>query len=103
MLIAIDFDGTLAKRVGIPTREDEVVDLKPMKGALDTVKLLQHLKHEVYVFTANKNLYDIEEWLKRNDFPKLMVTNIKQIGTQVYIDDRALRFTNWNDIRKHFS
>jgi hypothetical protein len=101
MKIAIDFDGVLAKHKGIPTIPEGVLDLEPMEGAVDAVKYLISLKYDIYVFTSNKNQYEIEVWLGLNGFPKLEVTNLKKEHTHLFIDDRSIRFTNWNDIRKY--
>lgn len=100
MNIAIDFDGTICKRVGIPTQEG-FMDCKPYTGALETIKLLQSLGHKVWISTSNSDIDRIKVWLESNRFPELEVTNIKK-PAHVYIDDRAIRFTNWQDIRKYF-
>ena len=102
MNIGIDFDGVLAKHNGIPTLSEEINDLKPTEGAIDAVKYLFSLGHNVYVFTSNPNQSAIRKWLKKYNFPMIDVTNIKLAQTHVFIDDRAIRFTNWNDIRKYF-
>ena len=99
MNIAIDFDGVICKREGIPTVRNW--EDKPMEGALETVNLLLKLGYNVWVFTSNPELEEVESWLERNGFPLLEVTNIKK-PAHIYIDDRAIRFTNWNDIRKYF-
>jgi hypothetical protein len=100
MKIAIDFDGVICKREGIPT-EMNWEDI-PMEGSIDTIVLLLQQGHEVWVFTSNPELDKVRAWLFAHDFPmELEVTNIKK-PAHVYIDDRAIRFTNWQDIRKYF-
>jgi len=101
MKIAIDFDNVICKRKGIPAIQESWSQKKPVEGAQDAIKLIISQGHDVWVFTSNPDLDDIVKWLKSNEFPKLRVTNIKEFAN-VYIDDRALRFTNWNDIRKYF-
>jgi hypothetical protein len=101
MKIAVDFDGVLMKHEDIPSKVDWNND-RPVEGAVDAIKLFLKEKHEVWVFTSNLNIEQIKSWLKRNGFPELEITSIKKPAT-VYIDDRGLRFTNWNDIRKHFT
>lgn len=101
MKIFCDFDGVICARKGIPTM-DYWSDCKPKKGALDSIRLLLNLGHEVCIFTANPEPERVKEWLSFYEFPDLRVTNIKE-HANVYIDDRAIRFTNWNDIRKYFS
>lgn len=98
MKIAIDFDGTLVHRTGIPTSSDVWND-KPKKGAIATLKLLK----DFYIFTNRpKSEFNlIRLWLLENGYAKkVLITNKKQKDTTVYLDDRALRFTNWNDFRK---
>ena len=102
MRIAIDFDGVIMTRRGIPTSKEIWYNNKPVKGALASVKLLLSLGHEVWIFTSNPEPEIVIRWLERNKFPKLEVTNIKK-PCQIIIDDRAIRFTNWQDIRKYFS
>lgn len=100
MNIAIDFDGVICKREGIPTIRDWS-NAKPMEGALDAINLLRQQGKKIWVFTSNPEPEKVKEWLKENGFPKLRVTNIKE-PAHVFIDDRAIRFTNWQDIRKYF-
>ena len=97
MKLLIDFDGTICKRHGIPTQEGFG---RPMPGAKDAIKLFQKLGHDVCVFTSNPKLKEVKKWLKRCKFPELKVTNIKE-PCHIIIDDRAVRFTNWQDIRKY--
>lgn len=99
MKIAIDFDGTICKRRGIPTVMSDYD--KPIEDALDAIKLFIQQGHQVWVFTSNTDLDKVANWLRKNNFPQLEVTNIKR-PAHVYIDDRAIRFTNWQDIRKYF-
>lgn len=101
MIIACDFDGVICDRNGIPTVDSWNTD-KPKKGARDAILYLLELGHEIYIFTANAEKERVMEWLDRWSFPRLEVTDKKKTGTKVYIDDRAIRFTNWNDIRKYF-
>lgn len=104
MKIAVDFDGTIAKRNGIPTISQNTEDLEPMEGSRQTMQLLLDIGYEVYIFTNHEPIKEVNDWLEMFDFPDgIKVTNIKQPDTNVYIDDRAIRFTNWQDIRKYFA
>ena len=69
-----------------------------MKNALEAINWLQE-EHTVYMFT-NRNAEEVEEWLVEQGFPPLLVTNRKLPDTHIYIDDRAIRFTNWKDMCK---
>jgi hypothetical protein len=98
MKIAIDFDGVICNRKGIPTMEGLGA---PKKGAKDAINLLINNGHKVWILTSNPDLNKVTSWLHQYEFPELRITNIKE-PAHVYIDDRAIRFTNWQDIRKYF-
>ncbi|MBU1092568.1 hypothetical protein KJ836_02785 [Patescibacteria group bacterium] len=100
--LAIDFDGVLCDRYGIP-RSVDWFDCPPTVNAVDAIKYLDK-SYDLYVCTnrRRKEWPKIKEWLKDWGFPDLKVTNKKLIGTIAYVDDRAIRFTNWLDITKYF-
>lgn len=100
MKYAIDFDGTLVHRTGIPTNSNVWMD-KPKKGAIETLRLLK----DFYILTnrSEKDFPLIRLWLKDWGYTQeVLITNKKQPKTTVYLDDRAVRFTNWNDFRKYY-
>lgn len=97
---AVDFDGVIVKRNGIPTLKEDTNDLDPIDGAREAIEWLIFQGHELYILTAHEPLREVEEWLRKRDFPHLFCSHIKQSGTKAIIDDRAIRFTNWQDIRK---
>lgn len=99
--IAIDFDGVICKSVGIPTEKLEWDKRKPVKDSLAAIIFLKKRGHNIWVFTANSEMGEVRKWLTKHKFPRLEVTNIKK-PAHVYIDDRGLRFTNWQDMRKYF-
>ena len=101
MKIAIDFDGVVCKRKGIPTIRGKWND-EPVEGSLESILLFKKLGYKVWIFTSNPELNKVKKWLLKNRFPLLEVTNIKK-PAHAYIDDRAIRFTNWQDVRKYFS
>jgi len=96
--IVSDFDGVICKRNGIPTEKGFG---EPMEGSLEAIKYLISLGHEVWILTSNPDLNEVASWLYKYSFPLLKITNIKE-PAHVYIDDRAIRFTDWQDIRKYF-
>lgn len=102
MKIAIDFDGVICESIGIPTKKVSWAERKPVKNALEAINHLIAQGKHVWVFTSNPEIDDVKLWLENNSFPKLEVTNIKK-PAHVYIDDRGLRFTNWQDIRRYFA
>ncbi len=45
---------------------------------------------------------DIMQWLVENNFPAPEDITCEKLPALAYIDDRAVRFTNWGDIRKRY-
>jgi len=101
MRISIDFDGVICKSEAIPSDHMEWDKREPVLQSLEAIEHLIKIGHDVWVFTSNAEPDEVKKWLDRHNFPKLEVTNIKKPAT-VYIDDRALRFTNWQDMRRYF-
>lgn len=94
--IAIDFDGVI--HLYSKGWQDGSIYDPPVEGAIDAIKTLMDKGYKVVVFTARPNLVDIQEFFLDNGISGLMeVTNKKPIAS-VYIDDRAIRFTNWKDM-----
>lgn len=98
---AIDFDGVVCAREGIPT-EGDFSKCIPVKDSQKALRWLIKQGHELYILTnrPKSDWKSMEEWMKTYNFPDIRITNIKELNTKAYIDDRSLRFTNWNDIRK---
>jgi hypothetical protein len=90
--IAIDFDGVLHK-YSKGWRNGEIYD-EPMEGAVGACKLLIERGYNLVVFTVRKNTRAVEEWLRKNGFPEMKVTNQKPKAV-AYIDDRGIRFQSW--------
>ena len=104
MTISLDFDGVLVDHPDIPSDDKNWWKDKPVRGSLEAVNELSK-NHSLYICTARVDgeLPLVEKWLRDNAFPKLEVTNKKKPYTDIYVDDRAIRFTNWNDIYKYFT
>ena len=97
--IAVDFDGVIHKysegyKEGTP---DDV----PVEGAKEALIQLRKRGFDVVIFTARDNLLEVKEWLNLYDFGEYLVTNNKPKAI-AYIDDRAIRFTNWQDMLNYF-
>lgn len=73
---------------------------KPVRGALESITRLQTHEFIVKVFTAREDLEPVRRWLKKYKI-NCEVTNVKE-GCLAIIDDRAIRFTNWEDILRYF-
>ena len=101
MKIFIDFDGVICKSEGIPTEKLDWDKREPVYQSLEAINYLINVGHKLTVFTSNSEPNKVKEWLIKWKFPELEVTNIKR-PAHVYIDDRGLRFTNWQDMRRLF-
>lgn len=105
--IAIDFDGVIHKNS--KGFYDGTVYDEPIEGAFESIKKLHKEGYSIVVFTAkvkpDRPLVEgktgielIKEWFAKYK----MLPYIKEITSEkpralVYIDDRAIRFTNWDD------
>lgn len=100
--IAIDLDGVLVDGKGIP-RKPDLNDYKPKKNAVKAIRFLKSLGYECFILTARgeHEFKDINNWLEKYEFPKMEVTN-RKMNAVAYIDDRAIRFTDWQDICRYF-
>lgn len=98
--IAIDFDGVLHKN-SRGWQNGEIYD-PPMEGALDAVNVLRKKGFKIVVFTAREDLQKVAYWLVLHGFGGFEVTNKKPQRAIAFIDDRAIRFTNWRDILNYF-
>lgn len=101
MKIFVDFDGVICKSEGIPTRKFIWEEREPVEDAHDAIHFLIKQGHKITIFTSNPEPEEVKNWLRDHFFPEMEVTNIKSFA-HVYIDDRGLRFTNWQDIRRYF-
>lgn len=104
--IAIDFDGVIHKNS--KGFYDGTVYDKPIEGAFESIKKLHAEGYSIVVFTAkvkpDRPLVQgktgtelIREWFAKHQ----MLSYIKEITSEkpralVYIDDRAIRFTDWD-------
>lgn len=114
--LAIDFDGVIHKYS--KKYYDGTIYDKPIKNAKKALKKLAKL-YKIVIFTTRLNpcfdevnkekgvnvRKDILEWLKKNEFKKNIhwheLTNNKPAAI-AYIDDRGIRFTNWQDILNYY-
>jgi len=99
--VAIDFDGVLIEWHGFDKPDIEFG--KPKKDAVEAVKRLTDLGYECYILTARhkRDWSAIKDWLKQYGFPEMVVGNRKMTAI-AYIDDRGIRFTDWQDIYRYF-
>lgn len=96
--IAIDFDGVLHSYE--KGWQGGIIYGTLVQGAKEALDVLRE-GYEIVVFTSRDDLENVENWLFKQLGYRVAVTNTKPIAL-AYIDDRAIRFTNWEDIRKYF-
>lgn len=98
MILAIDFDGTIHDNLNpVPgMRMGE-----PMPGAKEALEDYRARGWEIHVYTIwePRSHNVIMDWMDYYSLPFDMVTNRKQ-HADVYIDNRAVRFIDWEDARE---
>lgn len=99
--ICVDFDGVLHKYTSGWQGDDIVAD-PPVDGAVEACHALVEAGWKLYVLSSRTNLEPVAAWLLLHGFPSMILTRVKPIAI-CYVDDRAVRFTNWLDIRKMFA
>jgi hypothetical protein len=92
MAIYVDLDGTLAYYKNWKENGENIGDPIPLMKR----RVLQWLREgtEVKIFTARadngEQIAKVKEWLLRNGFGRLEVTNIKGMDGMEFWDDRAV-------------
>jgi hypothetical protein len=120
LAIGLDFDGVI-HAYGKGYFDGTCYDV-PVDGAFDAIRALM-VRYNVFVFTTRKP-EDVKEWfdimMRGTNWPffveivpdgsgpfwdkpgVLGVTN-RKLAAIAYVDDRAVRFTTWKDVRNHFT
>ena len=108
MRIVIDLDGTICP---VKQADQSYAELEPLPGAAERIKELRANGHYIIIATARnmatcdgnmgkvmKNIGLITlEWLKNFDIEYDEIYFGKP-NAEVYIDDRAIRFTAWETV-----
>jgi len=101
-IIAIDFDGVIHQYN--KGWHDGSLYGEPVEGAFDKLQLLHDCGYEIVIHTTRTNHKDIRVWMLEHmeDTYNFVfeITNVKPVA-KFYIDNRALRFTNWEDTIKY--
>ncbi len=111
MRIVIDLDGTICP---IKQPQESYADLPPLPGAVERIRQLREEGHYIIIQTArhmktcNGNLGTVMQKVGKITLDWLEKHNIEydeiyfgKPNADVYIDDRALRFENWENINRH--
>jgi hypothetical protein len=95
MQLIIDLDGTICTEEKTFSR----ALAKPIDGAVDAVNNLYQEGHIIIIYSARTWMeYEMTTaWLKSHGINYHQLILGKPIG-DVWIDDRALRFDNWDNI-----
>lgn len=96
-VLAVDFDGVIhdkahpipGKRMGAP--------IDGTKDALRKLKRKYRLVIHTVMATTPGGRQAVEDWLRYYDIPFTEVTCIKPQAV-AYIDDKAIRFTSWEQV-----
>ena len=108
MRIVIDLDGTICP---IKEKHEEYGLLKPYPGAIETMNELREAGHYIIIQTARNmatqgsNLGKVVQnigkvtldWLEKYEVPYDEIYFGKP-NANIYIDDRAFRFTGWDNV-----
>lgn len=109
MRICIDLDGVIAD---FKNENETYSDVKPIDGAAKKIRALKESGHYIIIYSARNmktqngnlgkviaNIAEITiKWLNKNN----IVYDEIYFGkpwADIYIDDNAIRFESWNDIK----
>lgn len=97
MQIIIDLDGTICTEEKTYSR----ALARPNKNARQSITSLYRQGHTIIIYSARTWMeYEMTSaWLKKNKIPYHQLVMGKPIG-DVWIDDRAIRYNNWDDVLK---
>lgn len=98
MTIAIDFDGTIHDHAH---PKPGMVMGEPLPGAKDALLTFKRQGDTIIIHTARDRFKPVEDWMRYYNIPYDRVTNIKPPEAQVFIDDRAIRFTSWEQVLRY--
>ncbi len=97
--VAVDFDGTLAHDGGHPFTGSVHPDFDPLAEVtgepiwpmVDRINDLREAGYEVRILTARDIFEPVHRWLVRHLGYDLPVSNVKQAGMLMLLDDRCAR------------
>ena len=97
--ICLDFDGVIHK-YSKAYHDGSIYD-EPVKGTKKALETFLEEGFKVVVHTARPNWEEIKGWMVKH-FGEEIAEKVEVVGGKpiafFYVDDRAVRFTNWRDI-----
>lgn len=88
--VAVDFDLVIMDAQG-----------EPIEGALEVISKLARRSYRIVVFTCRRDLMFVDAWLEDHGFgPYVLRSTFEKPRADVYIDDKALRFTDWQEAER---
>lgn len=100
MQIIIDLDGTICTEEKTFSRSLA----EPLEGAIENINKLYDDGHTIIIYSA-RTWMEFEmttNWLKKHNVKYNQLILGKPIG-DIWIDDRAINFSNWKQIQKELS
>ena len=97
MQIIIDLDGTICTEEKTFSRSLS----KPLEGAIECINQLHSEGHTIIIYSARSwQEYEMtSHWLSLHKVKYDQLVMGKPIG-DIWIDDRAIEFTDWADVKK---
>lgn len=100
--VAVDFDGVIHKYSN--GWQDGAIYDEPVEGAIDALNELTNSDILLVIYSTRADSaqakLEMRKWLDKQGFnaaATIEITN-KKPKAIIYIDDRAIRFTNWKDM-----
>ena len=95
-ILAIDFDGTVHDNIHpLPGRRMGV----PSPGAKEALEGFKKRGDTIIIFSVwGDKPKAIADWMQYYKIPYDSITNIKPHNINFLIDDKAVRFTTWNEV-----
>lgn len=91
-LIAVDLDGTLTKKDC--WTEDDCINAEPRLDIIEKIRKLYYDMNHIIIYTARPETHRnaTEYWLRKNGVAyHAIVMGNNKMGSDIYIDDRAVR------------
>lgn len=102
MILAVDFDRTLSD---FDNRGSNPLG-PPMPDAIEVLRRLRGRGHRIIIHTCRaatpSGAAMVKRWCAQHHLPHDGITAVKPVA-DAYIDDRAIRFTNWADLFAQFT